>query len=89
MQSGQVSKFLLFLGALDNALGMIGLRNLAILKEGVQEASDRGVLDKVTEFISKAGIVIPEECVCQCGCQKVPTKAEAVATTAAAAADED
>jgi len=76
-------------GALDNALALVGMRNLAILKEGVQEASDRGVLDKVTEFIAKAGIVIPEECVCQCGCQKIPTKAEAAATTAAPAADED
>lgn len=76
-------------GALDNALALIGMRNLAILKEGVQEASDRGVLDKVTDFIAKAGIVIPTECVCQCGCQKVPTKSGEAATTAAPAADED
>merc|ERR1740128_846337 len=33
-------------GALDNALALIGMRKLAILKEGVQEASDRGVLSK-------------------------------------------
>merc|ERR1712215_626703 len=68
-------------GAFDNALGMIGLRNLAILKDNVQEASNRGILDKITEFIAKAGVVIPEECVCECGCQKIPTKPEAVITT--------
>jgi len=76
-------------GAFDNALGLIGLRNLAILKDNVKEASDRGILDKITEFIAKAGVVIPEECVCECGCQKIPTKSEAVATTAAPAADEE
>merc|ERR1712215_329675 len=76
-------------GAFDNALGLVGLRNLAILKDNVKEASDRGILDKITEFIAKAGVVIPEECVCECGCQKIPTKSEAVATTAAPAVDEE
>merc|ERR1711962_306780 len=61
-------------GALDNALGLVGLRNLAVLKEDVQEATNRGVFDNIAAFISKAGIVIPEECVCECGCQRIPTK---------------
>ena len=74
---------------MDNGLSLIGMRKLAVLKDNVQEASNRGVFDNIAEFISKAGIVIPEECVCQCGCQKIPTKGEAAATTAAAAADED
>merc|ERR1711892_682786 len=53
----------------------------------VQEASNRGVFDNIAEFIAKAGIVIPEECICECGCQRIPTKA--AATTAAPAADEN
>merc|ERR1711915_1047202 len=70
-------------GALDNALSLVGLRKLAMLKEDVQEASNRGVFDNIAKFIS-------EECVCQCGCQMIPTRAEVAATTAAAeAADEN
>jgi len=76
-------------GALDNALGLVGLRNLAVLKEDVQEATNRGVFDNIAAFISKAGIVIPEECVCECGCQRIPTKpAATTAAPATAAADQ-
>merc|ERR1711892_327507 len=74
-------------GALDEGLALIGMRNLAKLKDDVQEASNRGVFDNIAEFITKAGIVIPEECICECGCQRIPTKA--AATTAAPAADEN
>jgi len=70
-------------GSLDNALALIGMRNLAVLKEDVKEATSRGVFDNIAAFIAKAGIVIPEECVCECGCQRIPTKA--AATTAAPA----
>merc|ERR1711887_130133 len=64
-------------GSLDNALALIGMRNLAVLKEDVKEATSRGVFDSIAAFIAKAGIVIPEECVCECGCQRIPTKAAA------------
>ena len=74
----------LLLGGFDEALSMVGLRKLAVLKEDVQDATSRGVYDNIAAFISKAGIVIPPECVCECGCQKVPTKGEAAATTPAA-----
>ena len=77
---------IIIVGALDNALSLVGLRKLAMLKEDMQEASNRGVFDNIAQFISAAGIVIPEECVCQCGCQMIPTKAEVAATTAAAEA---
>merc|ERR1712055_541262 len=73
-------------GALDNALGLVGLRNLAVLKEDVQEATNRGVFDNIAALISKAGIVIPEECVCECGCQRIPTKPAATAAAPATAA---